>query len=68
LGTGTTHGSPHSYDTHVPLLVYGPGVKAGVNKNATTPLAVASILATALKIPPPAKATAPVPDDLFTTP
>ncbi len=26
--TGTTHGSPHSYDTHVPLLVFGAGVKA----------------------------------------
>ena len=23
-GTGTTHGSPHPYDTHVPILLYGP--------------------------------------------
>ena len=22
--TGTTHGSPHEYDTHVPILLYGP--------------------------------------------
>jgi predicted AlkP superfamily pyrophosphatase or phosphodiesterase len=22
--TGTTHGSPHAYDTHVPILFYGP--------------------------------------------
>jgi predicted AlkP superfamily pyrophosphatase or phosphodiesterase len=22
--TGTTHGSPHDYDTHVPILFYGP--------------------------------------------
>jgi predicted AlkP superfamily pyrophosphatase or phosphodiesterase len=22
--TGTTHGSPHEYDTHVPMLLYGP--------------------------------------------
>ena len=22
--TGTTHGSPHAYDTHVPILLYGP--------------------------------------------
>ena len=22
--TGTTHGSPHAYDTHVPMLLYGP--------------------------------------------
>ena len=24
--TGTTHGSPHIYDTHVPLIFYGKGV------------------------------------------
>ncbi len=27
--TGTTHGSPYSYDTHVPLLFYGWNVKQG---------------------------------------
>ncbi|MBI5718474.1 MAG: alkaline phosphatase family protein [Burkholderiales bacterium] len=28
--SNTTHGSPHPYDTHVPLLMYGPAwVKAG---------------------------------------
>jgi len=28
--TGTTHGSPHGYDTHVPILLYGPKwVRAG---------------------------------------
>lgn len=26
---GTTHGSPYAYDTHVPVLFYGNGVKAG---------------------------------------
>jgi len=25
--TGTTHGSPYNYDTHVPLLWYGAGIK-----------------------------------------
>ena len=24
-GTGVTHGSPHPYDTHVPILFWGPG-------------------------------------------
>lgn len=28
--TGTNHGSPHSYDTHVPLIWFGVGVKPGV--------------------------------------
>lgn len=28
---GTTHGTPHAYDTHVPLVWYGAGVTAGVH-------------------------------------
>ena len=27
--TGTTHGSGYMYDTHVPLLFYGNGIKQG---------------------------------------
>jgi predicted AlkP superfamily pyrophosphatase or phosphodiesterase len=27
--TGTTHGSPYSYDTHVPIVFYGADFKAG---------------------------------------
>ena len=27
--TGSTHGSPHIYDTHVPLLFYGTGIPKG---------------------------------------
>jgi predicted AlkP superfamily pyrophosphatase or phosphodiesterase len=27
--SGTTHGSPFSYDTHVPVLMFGEGIKAG---------------------------------------
>lgn len=26
---GTTHGSPYTYDTHVPMLFYGAGIKPG---------------------------------------
>jgi hypothetical protein len=63
--TGTSHGAPHAYDTHVPLLVYGPGVQAGERKEAVTPQAVAAILARSLSIQPPKNAEAPVPVDLF---
>ncbi|MBO0590526.1 alkaline phosphatase family protein [Cellulophaga sp. E16_2] len=28
-GTGSTHGSPYNYDTHVPLLFFGKGIKKG---------------------------------------
>ena len=39
--TGTTHGSPHTYDTHVPMLFYGFGVKPGatVRYHAITDIA-----------------------------
>ena len=30
LGTGTSHGSPYGYDSHVPLILSGPGVRPGV--------------------------------------
>ncbi|HTO03066.1 MAG TPA: alkaline phosphatase family protein, partial [Opitutus sp.] len=29
-GTGSTHGSPYNYDTHVPLLWFGVGVTPGI--------------------------------------
>ncbi len=63
--TGTSHGTPYEYDTHVPLVVFGAGVKPGVRKEEVTPQAAASILARALGIKPPAKADAPVPAGLF---
>jgi hypothetical protein len=63
--TGTTHGSPHPYDTHVPLLVYGPGVNPGARKGRVCPQAAAPILARALGIKPPSGADQPVPDGLF---
>jgi hypothetical protein len=61
---GTTHGSPHPYDTHVPLLVYGPRVRPGRRAEAVSPQAVAGILGTALGLAPPAPkgSEAPVPD------
>jgi arylsulfatase A-like enzyme len=63
--TGTTHGTPHVYDTHVPLLVYGPGVEPGVRRDEVQPLAAPAILARLLGVPAPAKAAAPVPPGLF---
>jgi hypothetical protein len=62
LTTGTTHGTPHAYDTHVPLLVYGSGIAAKVRKEPVTPQAAAVILAHALGIKPPSAAEAPLPE------
>ncbi|MFN0207646.1 MAG: alkaline phosphatase family protein [Planctomycetota bacterium] len=50
----TTHGSPHSYDTHVPMLLTGPGIqkRAAIDK-LVTPLDLAPTLAAILQIDPP---------------
>jgi predicted AlkP superfamily pyrophosphatase or phosphodiesterase len=61
----TTHGSPHEYDTHVPLLVYGAGVEPGIRKEKVIPQAVASILAEGLGIQPPKSVEAAVPKGLW---
>jgi hypothetical protein len=63
--TGTNHGTPNSYDTHVPLMVYGPGIKPGTRTERVTPQSLAAILARAIGVPAPAKAEAPVPNGLF---
>jgi len=65
FSSGTTHGTPHPYDTHVPLLVFGPGVKVGPHSEGVTPQAIAAIFAHFLGIPPPASAEAEVPKSLF---
>lgn len=64
-GNGTTHGSPHDYDRHVPLMVYGPGVKAGRHNEPTTPQHTAAITAYYLGIPAPKDCMYPVPQTLL---
>ncbi|MBI2804940.1 MAG: alkaline phosphatase family protein [Planctomycetes bacterium] len=61
----TSHGTPHAYDTHVPLLVMGPRVQSGTRDERIAPQALASILAEALGIPAPRDAIFPVPAGLF---
>jgi hypothetical protein len=61
----TTHGSPHPYDTHVPLVVMGPRIVPGVRTERVTPQAIASILARAMDVPRPRGAEVDVPAGLF---
>jgi arylsulfatase A-like enzyme len=49
----TTHGSPYSYDTHVPLIIMGRDFAAGSYAQAATPADIAASLAKALKIQSP---------------
>ena len=57
LGGGTgpsaTHGSPHSYDTHVPIMFAGPGVKPQTVHRPVAPSDIASTLSALLGIKPP---------------
>ncbi|MSR33143.1 MAG: alkaline phosphatase family protein [Gemmataceae bacterium] len=59
--TGTTHGSPHPYDTHIPLMAFGGNVRAVKLKERVSPELAAPILAQGLGIavPPQAKKTPP---------
>jgi len=61
IDTGTTHGSPYNYDTHVPLLFYGPGITGGANSEPTTPQATAAVFSKWLGLRLPNRAEFPVP-------
>ncbi|MCX7665188.1 MAG: alkaline phosphatase family protein [Gemmataceae bacterium] len=63
--SGTTHGSPYRYDTHVPLILYGTNIKAGIHKTPVTPQAIAPIFAKALGIAPPAKCDTKCPESIW---
>lgn len=52
-----THGSPYSYDTHVPLVLMNGSVRAGTYIQAATPADLAPTLAGILRIQPPSNAT-----------
>jgi hypothetical protein len=59
--TGTSHGTPHPYDMHVPLMVLGPGIPAGRSDEPVTPQAVVPIFARGAGIAPPPTAEAVLP-------
>ena len=51
--TGTTHGSGYAYDTHVPLLFYGNGIKKGKSAHYYPIVDIAPTLSNLLKITEP---------------
>ena len=54
---GTTHYSPYSYDTHVPLAFYGAPFQPGVYRTHSEPIDLAVTIASLLGINKPAAAT-----------
>ena len=62
---GATHGSSYAYDTHVPLLWYGSGIKHG---NLYAPVSVSDIaptLSAFLKIMEPSASTGKIIEQIF---
>lgn len=55
--TGTTHGSPYHYDTHVPLIWYGNQISAGETTKKVVIPDIAATLAVLLNINAPSACT-----------
>jgi predicted AlkP superfamily pyrophosphatase or phosphodiesterase len=55
--TGSTHGSSQSYDTHVPLLFYGNGIRKSSSSKRTEIIDIAPTISSLLKISFPNGAT-----------
>ena len=52
-----THGSPYSYDTHVPTIIMGAGIIPGRYLEPASPADIAPTLSALLHITPPSSAT-----------
>lgn len=50
---GTTHGTPYSYDAHIPLVLMGPGIRAGTYHGAAALNDLAPTLAALLGVENP---------------
>ena len=55
--TGSTHGSAYTYDTHVPLIFFGNGIKPGISDQYHPIIDIAPTLSVLLKIKFPSAAT-----------
>lgn len=60
-----THGSPYSYDTHVPLIMMGPGINPGRYIGPSTPADLAPTFASLLNVQTPSSATGRVLTDIL---
>jgi len=56
-GDATTHGSPYNYDSHVPIMMAGPGIGKGTVDQQVAPSDVAPTISAYLGIAPPSGST-----------
>lgn len=59
-GYAAMHGSPHHYDTHVALVLAGPGLRTAVVADPVDPGGIAPTVAALLGVQPPSGCSAPV--------
>ncbi|MEX2232635.1 MAG: alkaline phosphatase PafA [Cyclobacteriaceae bacterium] len=62
---GTTHGSPYTYDTHVPILFYGNGIKKGSSVRFHSITDIAPTISALLNIKFPSGCTGQPIQELF---
>ncbi len=62
---GTTHGTPYNYDTHVPIIFMGAGVKPGRFNQRAAPNDIAPTLATMLDVEIPSGSGGRVLDEIL---
>lgn len=66
--TGTTHGSANPLDQRVPIMLMGPGIKAGVYTETATPADIAPTLASLVGIALPKAQGRPLREALISSP
>jgi arylsulfatase A-like enzyme len=54
------HGSPYGYDTHVPVIIAGPGIAPATVRRAVEPASIAPTIAALLGVEAPSGSTAEV--------
>ncbi len=66
--TGATHGSPFGYDSHVPVMFMGPGIKPGRYDANIMPNDIAPTLATMLDVETPSGSVGRVLTEMLVAP
>ena len=62
---GTTHGSGYSYDTHIPMIFYGNGIKQGTSKKKYEIVDIAPTISNLLQIEFPNGSTGKIIDEVL---
>jgi hypothetical protein len=63
--SGTTHGSPYAYDTHVPCMFLGWGVEPGITYERTHIRDIAPTVSALIHSPLPNGSAGVIIEDLF---